>query len=432
MDLRRILVRLSVSLLLAALPVLVFSYGNEPPPTQRTGGFGEMTCATSDCHATLGTTGNLRVEVPATYTPGSTVPIRVTITDTGGGRNRWGFELTTRFTDGSQAGTLAATGGSSAGELTQVSVDTWRGFQIQYIAHRPPAPIVRNSTSFIFTVNWTAPSDASKGQVVFNAAGNAANGDLNNTFDRIYTTEVRVSPAAATPAVGAGGVVSAASFVPAPNNQVAQGQLISIFGSNLTDSGGPYGATQVPLPTQLGPTTVKVGIVALPLVFVSASQINAQLPFEAPQSGTQPLTVTVGNLSSAPENVSLAVAAPGIFTVNQNGQDNGAVLHADFTLVDSNKPARPGETVLIFCTGLGQVKPPGTTGAAGKGEPVLAAVTVTIGGQTARVDFAGLAPGFVGLYQINAVVPSVTGSAEVRITAGTATSRSGVTMPVSQ
>lgn len=408
-----------------ALPALVFSFGDTPPPAARTGAFGELDC--TECHTggLNGPNGRLTISgVPASYTPGSTIPIQVTITDTGGGRLRWGFELSARFSNGKQAGSFTAVGGN-----TSVNLETG----VQYASHRTAER--QSGTSFTYTVNWTAPADASGGDIFFDGVGNAANGDQQaNSADRIY--KLRVTSAAPSsappPAVAAGGVVNAASFVPAPNNQVSRGQLISIFGSNMSDRDAAYFADRVPLPTQLGTTKVRLpGLnLDLPLVFVSKSQINAQLPFEVGDTGTQGLVAVAGSSTSAQENITVAPTAPGIFTVNQNGVGDGAILHADFTLVDAAKPAKAGETVLIFCTGLGNTASPVATGAAGSGERVTAAVTVTIGDKAAGVDFAGLAPGFVGLYQINAVVPTVTGSAKIVITAGAATSRPEVTMPV--
>jgi uncharacterized protein (TIGR03437 family) len=105
----------------------------------------------------------------------------------------------------------------------------------------------------------------------------------------------------------------------------------------------------------------------------------------------------------------VASASPGIFTVNSNGSGTGVFLHANYTAVTSNSPAQPGETILIYCTGLGATNPPQTSGGAAPANPPATAVitpTVTIGGISSVVSFAGLAPGFAGLYQINAQVPT--------------------------
>jgi uncharacterized protein (TIGR03437 family) len=75
-------------------------------------------------------------------------------------------------------------------------------------------------------------------------------------------------------------------------------------------------------------------------------------------------------------------------------------------LADAAHPATKGETVLIYCTGLGVVSSPPDDGTAANGQATVATTTVTIGGVSAAVSFSGLAPGFVGLYQVNAAVPS--------------------------
>lgn len=100
-----------------------------------------------------------------------------------------------------------------------------------------------------------------------------------------------------------------------------------------------------------------------------------------------------GNGSSAAQTVTVAAVSPGIFTVNGQGTGAGAILHPDnFRLVSESEPARPGEFVSIFCTG------PGFSS--------TLAPTVTIGGLQATVSFAGPAPGFVGLQQVNVQAPA--------------------------
>ena len=95
----------------------------------------------------------------------------------------------------------------------------------------------------------------------------------------------------------------------------------------------------------------------------------------------------------------------GFFTTSLDGKGQGIFLHGgDFTLVSESSPARPGEVILIYGTGFGAVVPNVSSGAAAPGDPlanVSAGVTVQIGGRDAEVGFAGLAPGFVGLYQLN-------------------------------
>jgi uncharacterized protein (TIGR03437 family) len=108
--------------------------------------------------------------------------------------------------------------------------------------------------------------------------------------------------------------------------------------------------------------------------------------------------------------VSLAPYAPAIFAINSQGVGQGAILDSSYNLVDSSHPATAGTTiVLIYCTGLGAVTNQPATGSPGPSGPIAWTITpptVSIGGLQASVLFSGLAPGFVGLYQVNALVPA--------------------------
>jgi len=111
---------------------------------------------------------------------------------------------------------------------------------------------------------------------------------------------------------------------------------------------------------------------------------------------------------AVPETITLAAVAPGIFTTNQQGTGQGAILDARGRVVDATSPAAAGEVVQVFCTGLGLTNPRVTTGqpATGSLSTTALPVTATVGGRPATVQFAGLAPGFVGLYQVNVQVPT--------------------------
>ena len=172
-----------------------------------------------------------------------------------------------------------------------------------------------------------------------------------------------VGAAGVAPAVSAGGVVSAASFSPAPNNQIAPGQIISVFGSNFL-AAGRADSSSFPLATQLGSSNATVTVCSrnVPLFSVFPGQINAQVPWECPSTGSLPLTVTANGQSSAPQPVTLAAASPGIFWLSASGSGDGAILHADNSLVSPANPARGGETVVVYCTGLGATIPSFATG----------------------------------------------------------------------
>jgi uncharacterized protein (TIGR03437 family) len=133
--------------------------------------------------------------------------------------------------------------------------------------------------------------------------------------------------------------------------------------------------------------------------------------------------------------MNLAPFAPGIFTISAQGTGQGAILDTSYRLVDASNPATPGSVVVIYCTGLGAVSNQPASGYPAPIDPLAETPTkptVTIGGATVTAEFAGLVPGLVGEYQVNAEVPSgsATGNAvAVTIAIGGVTSNI-VTMAV--
>ena len=218
--------------------------------------------------------------------------------------------------------------------------------------------------------------------------------------------QVGFTVAALAPAqVPEGSVVNGASFARAPA-PVSPGSIISIFGTGLAVEAQQ--ASSLPLPTTLGNVTVRINDIPAPLFYVSQEQVNAQVPFEI-SGATASVTVDNGTSPSAPITFDLALSAAGIFTVSQGGTGPGAVLHPDGSLVSVTSPAMADEVVAIFCTGLGSVTPAVASGQPAPFFPLattLATPQVTIGGEPAEVQFSGLAPGFTGLYQVNARVPA--------------------------
>ena len=165
---------------------------------------------------------------------------------------------------------------------------------------------------------------------------------------------------------------------------------------------------------------------------VLPGQINAQLPFECPTGGTTPLTIIAGGQTSAAYSLGLAAGSPGVFTVNSAGTGDGVVLHGDNSLVNAGNPAKGGEQIVMYCTGLGATNPSFATGApATASNKTVNPVTVSIGGQAAAVVYSGLSVGFAGLYQINVIVPSaLTGSQPLIVSELGVASRAGVTLAV--
>ena len=241
-----------------------------------------------------------------------------------------------------------------------------------------------------------------------------------------------------TPTLPANSVVNGASFRAAtdPNGAVAPGAIVAIFGTDLASD--TLLAGQVPLPTTLGETSVAFDNIPASLFFVSGTQINAQVPFEL-MAGAGSVTVQVkrGSETSTAQPIGIAAVSPGVFTLNQQGTGDGAILRADdFQPVSESAPAQPGEFLAIFCTGLGPVQPEVPSGdVAPTAEPLARTVSlpmVNIAGIAADVTFSGLAPGFVGLYQVNVQVPGgvPAGTQDVEIIINGVSSKI-VTVPVS-
>jgi len=207
------------------------------------------------------------------------------------------------------------------------------------------------------------------------------------------------------PVVNQGALVNAASV--SPVSLVSPGSILAIFGDKLAAT--PVRASTVPLPTELGGVSVILGGQVLPLLFVSERQVNAFVPFNAILNAQLPLVVSRGTSYSVPEMLIVAEAQPAIFTLDSSGRGQGVIVRNEEGVADATYPVRPGDEVVIYATGLGGVSPSVVSGAASPLAPlaqVVASVEVRIDGKPARVDFSGLTPFFVGLYQVNAQVPA--------------------------
>jgi adhesin/invasin len=159
------------------------------------------------------------------------------------------------------------------------------------------------------------------------------------------------------------------------------------------------------LPTNLGGASVQFGSTTVPLLFSSTGQVNAIIPYGMAINTTQQVFVSLGASISVPEPITLAGAAPGIFTVD--GQQG--IVFDGANIANPANPAKAGDVLVIYCTGLGEVTPSVTAGTPAPISPLsntVNTVTASIGGVAASVQFAGLTPGFAGLYQVNAVVPA--------------------------
>lgn len=239
-----------------------------------------------------------------------------------------------------------------------------------------------------------------------------------------------------TPAAGAGASNSVAvnigpppaattdSFVNAAGgpfgNAVAPGSIASLFGANLSGdtlvADGP-----LPLPRTLGGTVLSFGYnVQSPLFFVSPSQVNFQVPYYPGLKGRTTVPITISHAGqSTTTKLTMQPYAPAIFTTNGQGTGQASALIAGTTSVAAglgvfpgSRPARRGEYIALFATGLGDCDNAPNLGVASPTDPLAVTLqipTVTLGGialDSADVLFSGLAPGLVGVNQINFQIPA--------------------------
>jgi len=248
---------------------------------------------------------------------------------------------------------------------------------------------------------------------------------------------------AQAPSVFDGGVLNGASF--AKGQAITPGSLISIFGTNLASQVSQ--ADTIPLSKSLGGVTVLFvnGNTAInaPMLFANGSQLNAQVPWELVPAGASAnvsVIVTNNGVNSNLEKVAVAPFSPGVFTSN----GLAIAVNSDGTLAWpsgavpglTTHPAKVGDTVIVYATGLGAVASPPADGenSLDKLRANLVTPQIMIGGMSAQVPFAGLSPQFVGVNQINVIIPNVTpgNSVPFQIQLGGITTSDSVTLAVSQ
>jgi len=286
--------------------------------------------------------------------------------------------------------------------------------------------------------NWTATSaspwitasgqaGSGSGTLAYTVLANTGTSARQGTMAIAGQTVSVAQGGVRRPRFTAAGITNAASFLPG----ITPGGIATIFGSELTTGvrGRILAADRLPLPTQLAGTSVRVNGIDAPLFAVAnvegQEQINLQVPYELAGQATATVVVINSGVAGAPAQVPVLAAQPGIFTVPgttlPGGYSLGVITHgADGRLVTRENPARRGEVVVIYATGLGPVSPAPRTGAPATAEPLSWTVTepvVIMRGQRAEVQFSGLTPGFVALYQVNIRIPEavIPGTVETTI-----------------
>ena len=239
--------------------------------------------------------------------------------------------------------------------------------------------------------------------------------------DDNYVVIKSIAPLGPGPAITAAGITTATAF--GGYTTASAGSFIEIYGTNLsTDVSRGWSDTDFVLgkaPTTLETVSVTINGQRAFVAFVSKNQVNVQVPVAVPNVGSVPMTITVDGQVSTTIQLKLKQFAPGLLAppaFKVGGKQYVVAVHANGTLVSNGSvsgvasaPARPGETIVFYGTGFGAVDP-SSVPIAGQVVATLAEITnplkFNIGTSAAKVAFAGLAPGLVGLYQFNVTVPT--------------------------
>jgi uncharacterized protein (TIGR03437 family) len=285
---------------------------------------------------------------------------------------------------------VSGTSTSNPGTIEQVSLTTGATIQPVATVEAPILSTTTNANGSVFTRSIAAlPTQTSI--IVLSTSG----------FTVLpWTYAASVAP----PQISA--VVSAADGV----SPAAPGGLITLYGSQLSPTN--LATSQIPVPTALANSCVTVNGQPIPLIFVSPTQVNAQMPFQA--VGDETVVVhTPGGISNN-FNIVVQPNAPAVFLSGVAGPQTNlptVIRLSNGLLATDSNPVHPGDTLVIYVTGLGQTNPTGVTGYPAPGSPLASALilpSVTLGGMNLSVGYAGLAPGEVGVYQINVTVPGNT------------------------
>ncbi|MBI3665643.1 MAG: matrixin family metalloprotease [Acidobacteria bacterium] len=308
---------------------------------------------------------------------------------------------------GSQVGPQTIAVGETSGLNFSVSITTTSGGNWLLVT---PQTSTVPATLTVFAIADDLPTGTYSGRITVSAP-NTLPQSVDVTFDVVQPL----------PTVFEEGIVNAATFV---GGGVVAGEIVSVLGSDL----GPLAGVTANLdqngrlPTLLSDVLVYIGGIPAPLFFVRHDQINAQVPYELAGQQVVDVVVQYSGRQGQKVQVRMLDSKPGIFTV-VTGAGQAAALNQDNTYNAQSNPAPIGSVIQLFLTGGGTVCPPVATGQAapstppfptpaeacsstGDPPPAPRLVTATIGGVPAAVQFAGLAPGAVGVLQVNLVVPT--------------------------
>lgn len=303
-------------------------------------------------------------------------------------------------------------------------VDAWYGASNELPTLNPPTELVHeriNDSEFGYPAYDETSSDSfapgndgtSSAADYYFAVGASGNFAIQTVGEGDYYLQVWIKAPSFS---GSGVFLNPTAVVNAASNapftaQISPGEAISLYGTGFM-SGQPQSGS-LPFPTNLGGVQVMINGTAAPLYYASATQINAVVPYSNPSDGSLASVQVISNSgSSNTVQTYTGLTSPGVFTVPPGGVGYAAILHADYSLVNASSPAKVGETVQLFLTGLGATTPAIAAGTAAPSSsatvfPVEIYIDDFSGNYTtANITYQGLAPDLGGLYQVNFTIPS--------------------------
>ncbi len=362
----------------------------------------ELTCNSTGCHSGNAVNDGMAtfqiLDAPASYTPGQTYTIRVSLSRAS--RSRYGFQLVALDQNGGNVGTLATNDTST--QLIAADPGSWVGRN--YIMHTTAGSATSAPNQRIWTIRWTAPATRG-GKITLYAAGNAANDDRSTAGDFIYTTSAVIRPEVVT--------VNGATFsatAPLSPAGISSGFGLDLATATATATDADPATPGFQLPTTLGGTTVKVrDSVGMErnagLFYIDSTQVNYLIPDQT-AVGAATVTTTASNGAMSTGSVTIAAVSPGVFTATSNGT---GVIAADIQRINGGVSTYQrvfnGTAAVPIVWNNGTEEIYLNMYASGvRGRSALSNVTVMIGGAAQNVVSASAQGVFAGLDQVNVLL----------------------------
>ncbi len=428
-------------IVLSVVPIVIYAHSYGPDP-RKSGAPGDSLCV--ECHSGTANPSGGKVEVSfasgLTYTPGAKQRLTVKVTDSPA-RSVNGFQLTARLGSNERNGqagrfTLldSATQVICEDGSTKPSTGCSAAAPVEFIEHT-----LSGSRQNTWTFEWMPP-ESDVGNVRIYVAANSANGNGQPTGDRIFSANYTLAAAGAPPPRPAIRAQQPVLQAFSGTASVSSGTWLEIYGTNLSATTREWGGNDFSgnlAPTQLDGVGVTVNGRPAFVRYVSPTQVNVQAP-DDDATGPINIVVTGPNGSSDPVTVQKTKVSPALLTTplfNVGGRQYAAALYPDFrTFVGRadliagvpSRPAKPGETIILFAVGCGPTNPASSAGQfASEARPLALSYQVKFG-ETVADSQGFLAAGAVGLCQFNITVPNVAdGDSPIDVSIdGTATGQS--------